>query len=83
MQFTGIFTKGGRLCAGQTALLEASEQAWWPLWQQTLGPRWERVVRPRCAEAWRVEPFAAADLQRTAACRESRPLGTTVGESAA
>jgi hypothetical protein len=55
MQSTGIFTKQGRLCAGQKALLEASEQAWWPLWQQLEGPRWERVAKPRLAEG-------AADL---------------------
>ena len=65
MQSTGIFAKNGGFYAGQRALLEASEEAWWPLWQQPVGPRWERVEQPKVTNGWKVEPFTAAELQQT------------------
>jgi hypothetical protein len=64
MQSTGIFVKDGRLFAGQSALLLASELAWWPLWQQDQGPCWARVVPPRAAPGWAVRRFEAEDLRR-------------------
>ena len=41
LQSTGVFLKDGRLYAGQRALLEASEAAWWPLWRPSTGPKLE------------------------------------------
>ena len=47
LQSMGLHLKEGRFFAGQAALLHASEEAWWPLWQQTQGPCWARVAPPR------------------------------------
>ncbi len=66
MQSTGVYLKEGRLYAGQRALLEASEQAWWPLWKQPQGSRWDRVVPPRADAGWQVAAFEAAWLMRLA-----------------
>ena len=38
LQSSGVFLKDGRLYAGQRALPEAIEQAWWPLWRPSIGP---------------------------------------------
>ena len=64
MQSTGIYLKEGRFFAGQAALLTASEDAWWPLWQQHQEPCWSRVVPPRRAPGWCVSGFSAEELQR-------------------
>jgi len=64
MQSTGIYLKEGRFFAGQAALLAASEDAWWPLWQQHQDPCWSRVVPPRRAPGWCVSGFSAEELQR-------------------
>ena len=64
LQSSGIFLKEGRLFAGQRALLEASEQAWWPLWRPSTKPTWSRVVPPRAAAAWEPADFEAGALMR-------------------
>ena len=64
LQSSGIFLKEGRLFAGQRALLEASEQAWWPLWRPSTKPTWSRVVPPRAAAAWEPADFEAWALMR-------------------
>ena len=64
LQSTGIVVQDGKLYAGQKALLEASEAAWWPLWQNPQAPRWERVNRPRKTGGWRPQPFAGQELWR-------------------
>ena len=64
MQSTGIYLKEGRFFAGQASLLTASEDAWWPLWQQHQEPCWSRVVPPRRVPGWVVGGFSAEELQR-------------------
>ena len=64
MQSTGIYLKEGRFFAGQAALLTASEDAWWPLWQQHQEPCWSRVVPPRRVPGSGVGGFTAEELQR-------------------
>ena len=64
MQSTGIYLKEGRFFAGQAALLAASEDAWWPLWQQHQEPCWSRVVPPKRAPGWCVSGFSAEELRR-------------------
>ena len=64
LQSTGVFVKEGRLYAGQAALLEASEQAWWPLWRQPEAPWWPRVEKPKAAQGWEVIGIEAEDLMR-------------------
>ena len=38
MQSTDVYLKDGKFFAGQAALLAASEDDWWPLWQQPQEP---------------------------------------------
>ena len=64
LQSMGLHLKEGRFFAGQAALLHASEEAWWPLWQQTQGPCWARVAPPRRLPGWRTRDFEAEELQR-------------------
>ena len=64
LQSTGIFLKEGRLYAGQRALLEACEAAWWPLWRPGTRPNWSRVVPPKTAAGWDLLDFEAEALQR-------------------
>ncbi len=64
MQSTGIYLKEGRFFACQAALLAASEDAWWLLWQQDQEPCWSRVVQPRRVPGLGVGGFSAEELQR-------------------
>ena len=75
LQSSGIFLKEGRLCAGQRALLEASELAWWPVWRPGTRPNWSRVVPPKAAASWDMLDFEAAALQRQVEtmCRTKAP----------
>ena len=43
MQSTGIIVRQDGLYAGQKALLMASEEAWWPIWQSAELPTWARA----------------------------------------
>ena len=56
LQSTGIIVRENGLCAGQKALLMASEEAWWE------EPNWARVRPPRATEGWRPRPFTGREL---------------------
>jgi hypothetical protein len=62
LQSTGILVQDGKLYAGQRALLEASEAAWRPVWQNPRAPKWERVNSPRRTEGWKPEAFTGWEL---------------------
>jgi hypothetical protein len=62
LQSTGIIVRADGLFAGQKALLAASEDAWWPLWQNPAPPRWERVNPPKATAGWQPQPFNGEEL---------------------
>jgi hypothetical protein len=62
LQSTGIVVQEGKLYAGQKALLAASEDAWWPLWQNPVAPKWNRVNSPRRTTGWLPQPFTGHEL---------------------
>ena len=53
LQSTGVVVRADGLYAGQKALLVASEEAWWPIWESTDEPRWERVNPPKATGGWK------------------------------
>ena len=62
LQSTGIVVRADGLFAGQKALLAASEEAWWPLWQNPAPPKWERVNPPRATAGWQPQAFNGEEL---------------------
>ena len=62
LQSTGIVVRADGLFAGQKALLAASEEAWWPLWQNPAPPKWERVNPPRATAGWQPQAFSGDEL---------------------
>ena len=59
LQSTGVVVRADGLFAGQKALLAASEEAWWPLWQNPAPPKWERINPPRATAGWQPQAFNA------------------------
>jgi hypothetical protein len=64
LQSTGVVVREDGLYAGQNALLMASEEAWWPIWQSTDEPRWERVNQPKATGGWQPRSFNGRELQQ-------------------
>ena len=62
LQSTGILARADGFFAGQRALLLASEEAWWPIWQNPAAPVWKRVVPPKATGGWRPQPFTGEEL---------------------
>ena len=83
LQSTGIVVRADGLFAGRKALLAASEEAWWPLWQNPTPPKWDRVNPPRATKGWQPQAFSGDELWGLIWPLEQAILqGTTAGKSA-